>query len=74
MYSRADSWLDWNGGQNEDRVLASLCKILAIGLKSLFAIPGALIQTAGRQGRRAQFSEAGQTIAPFIAFFFLALA
>jgi cellulose synthase (UDP-forming) len=70
VYSRADSWLNWTEGQQEDRVLRSLFALLFIGVKGLLSIPGGLIDYARRESKesKSNLAAATQAAAPLIIF------
>ena len=42
VYTRADSWLDWDKGCGTDRPLGSLVNILALGFRGLLSLPAAV--------------------------------
>ncbi|HEY3935972.1 MAG TPA: UDP-forming cellulose synthase catalytic subunit, partial [Bryobacteraceae bacterium] len=54
VYSRADSWLDWNKDQRRDRILSSLVNVIGIGVRGIWMLPSLLIkrEAKGKPGTR----------------------
>ncbi|MGH9628566.1 MAG: UDP-forming cellulose synthase catalytic subunit [Bryobacteraceae bacterium] len=55
IYGRADSWLGWNQGREEDRPLRSFGQIFRIAIQGFAAIAGALFTRETRQQAQPAF-------------------
>ena len=73
VYSRADSWIDWNKDQSRDRILSSLMNVFTIGAKGIWMLPALMIKREAKVplgGRNAALAKA---TLPGLLFFALLL-